>query len=281
MLPGVRLSCYPPSATRSATSVVGFVFRRKAAARTNGPRMVECSDMDTLLPTGRVAEMLGTTRSRVHRAVVAGVVRPRATAGGHLRFTPDEVAVLERRLGYARAVDGLTREEVLVATALLRRPLGLRSARAAARAAGVSPTTASRALHRLQTMDLVRRGRRRVVLGVPTDVDVWEIEVRNPRWGRLAPVLAETVLPEPSQPPKREQRAPVWLRHLFWNVDIHRLDVERDAAYIAGRILASEDAEAHAWGAANLPAHGFAAASLIRGVPPERAALARNLAAAG
>lgn len=225
--------------------------------------------------------MLGTTRSRVHRAVADGIVRPTATAGGHLRFTADEVAVLERQLGYAPAVDDLTREEVLVATALLRRPLGLRSARAVARAASVSPTTASRALRRLQALDLVRQGRRRVVLGVPTDVDVWEIEVRNPRWSRLAPVLAETGIPELPQPPRRGRRVPVWLRHLFWNVDIHRLDVERDAAYIAGRILSSEDAQAHAWGAANLPAHGFAAASQIRGVPPERVALARNLAAAG
>jgi DNA-binding transcriptional ArsR family regulator len=237
--------------------------------------------MDTLLSTGRVAEMLGTTRSRVHRAVAVGIVHPTATAGGHLRFTTDEVAVLERQLGYAPAVDDLTREEVLVATALLRRPLGLRSARAVARAAGVSPTTASRALRRLEAMELVRRGRRRVVLGVPTDVDVWEIEVRNPRWSRLAPVLADAVLPEPSQPQMQDRRVPVWLRHLFWNVDIHRLDVARDAAYLAGRILFSEDAQAHAWGAANLPAHGFAAASQIRGVPPERVALARNLAAAG
>jgi predicted transcriptional regulator len=235
--------------------------------------------MDTLLTTGRVADRLGTTRSRVHRAVAQGVVRPATTEGGHLRFTAVEVAVLERSLGYAPPVAGLTREQVLVAAALLGRPLGLRSARAVARAAGISPTTASRALRRLEKMVLVRRRRRRVVLGTPTDIEVWEIDVRNRRWGRLAPLLADAVFPETSEPAAGEGGVPVWLRHLFWNADVHQLDVERDAAYIAGRILASDDAQAHAWAAATLPAAAFLHLPRMRGVPVRRAALARNLAA--
>jgi len=236
--------------------------------------------MDSVLTTGLVAEKLGTTRSRVHRAVARGLVRPATTDGGHLRFTEADVALLEQRLGFAPAVAGLSREEVLVAAVLLRHPLGLRSARAVARATGISPTTASRGLHRLDELKLVRRRRRRVVLGFPTDVDVWEIDVRNRRWTRLAPALADVVLPGSSEPADRHRRVPVWLRHLFWNADVHALDVERDAAYIAGRILASDDAQAHAWAAQTLPAAAFLQAARMRGVPPRRASLARHLAAA-
>ncbi len=241
--------------------------------------MVECCDMDNVLTTGRMADRLGTTRSRVHRAVARGLVEPGRTSGGHLRFGPADVTVLERRLGFAPPVAGLSREQVWVAAALLGRPLGLRSARAVARAAGISPTTASRAVRRLEQLALVRRRQRRVMLGVPTDVDVWEINVRSRRWGRLAPILAAVVFPEASEPVVRDGRVPVWLRHLFWNADVHQLDVDRDAAYIAGRILAGDDAQAHAWAAATLPADAFLHAARMRGVPARRATLARNLAA--
>lgn len=236
--------------------------------------------MDMLYTTGQVAKRLGTTRTRIHRAVAQGVVDPTTTSGGHLRFTEAGVALLELRLGFAPTVTGLSREEVLVATTLLRHPMGLRSARSVARAAGISPTTASRALHRLEKMALVRRRGRRVVLGTSTDVDVWKINVRNRRWARLAPMLADAILPESSESANRPRRVPIWLRHLFWNADVHRLDVERDAAYIAGRILASDDAQAHAWAAQTLPAEAFLEAARMRGVPARRAALALHLAAA-
>jgi hypothetical protein len=161
----------------------------------------------------------------------------------------------------------------------LGRPLGLRSGRAVARAAGISPTTASRALRHLEQLALVRRRRRRVMLGTPIDIDVWAIDVRNRRWARLAPKLADTVFPEASEPVAVDTRVPVWLRHLFWNADVHDLDVEQDAAYIAGRILGSDDAQAHAWAAATLPAEAFLHAARMRGVPRRRAALAHHLAA--
>lgn len=242
--------------------------------------MVECCDMDTMLTTGRLAERLGTTRSRVHRAVAQGIVRPRTTSGGHLRFTRADVALLERRLGYAPVVAGLSREAVLVAAVLLGRPFGLRSARAVARAAGISPTTASQALRRLEQLALVRRRRRRVLLGSPRDIEVWEIDVRNRRWDSLAPVLDDAVIPETSQPMRGHRRVPIWLRHLFWNTDVRLLDVEKDAAYIAGRILASDDVQAHAWAAATLPAEAFLQAARMRAVSARRVALARHLAEA-
>ena len=237
--------------------------------------------MDALLTTGEVAAALGTTRSRIHRVVSAGWVRPARTVGGHLRFTADDLGLLKHRLGFTPSVAGLSREEVLVAATLLLRPLGLRSARAVARVAGISPTTASRALMRLERTALVRRRRRQVVLGTVSEVEVWEINVRNPRWNRLGRMLGDVEFPESSVGRKRDdRRIPIRLRHLFWNADVGRLDLDRDAAYLAGRVLASDDAQAHAWAVSALPADAFLRAASIRGVEPRRAALARNLAIA-
>lgn len=242
---------------------------------------VECRDMDGVLSTGEVAAALGTTRSRVHRAVAAGLVSPARTSGGHLRFTADDLGVLEHRLGLVPRLGGLSREEVLVLAALVYRPFGLRSARAVARSARISPTTASRALGRLKGMGLVGRRLRRVVLGEVIDVEVWEVNLRHRRWRELRSALAGVVFPEPPVGGDGESCSPpVWLRHLFWNADVGKLDLKRDGAYIAGRVLASEDAQAHAWGAANLSAAAFRRAASIRGLEPRRVALARNLAAA-
>ncbi len=224
---------------------------------------------------------MGTTRSRVHRAVAAWVVHPARTEGGHLRFTAADLAVLQRRLGSVPRIAGLRREEVLLMAALVRRPFGLRSARAVARAAGVSPTTATRGLGRLQRMGLVRRGGRRVVLGKATDVDVWNVNLADRRWRRLGPAVASVVFPESLAREDEDGRTvPVWLGHLFWNADVRQLDVERDGAYIAARVLASDDAQAHAWASVTLSPAAFLKAASIRGLEPRRVALARNLAAA-
>jgi hypothetical protein len=237
--------------------------------------------MDTPLGSGKVALILGTTRSRLHRAVAAGVVSPTRTSGGHLRFEPGDVEVLARRLGVVPRIAGLNREDVLVLAALARRPLGLRSARAVGRVAGVSPTAAGQTLIRLERAGLVRRRRRRVVRGAVTDLGIWEANVGDPRWPELAPVLGRVVLPtHDERPADRPASVPAWLRHLFWNADVSRLEVDRDAAFIAGRILSSDDAQAHAWAAATLPAGALERAAVIRGIEPRRAALARNLAAA-
>jgi hypothetical protein len=237
--------------------------------------------MDSAVGTGRVAAALGTTRSRIHRAVASGVVRPGRTTGGHLRFGPGDVEVLSQDLGVVPRVGSLSREDSLVLAALARRPLGLRSARAVGRVAGISPTAASRALARLDRAVLVRRRRRRVVRGTVTDLDVWEANVTDPRWPEIAPALNRVVFPTPDYPSAdHDVRVPGWLRHLFWNADVRQLGVERDAAFIAGRILSSDDTQAHAWAAANLPPNAFERAATARAIEPRRAALAHNLAAA-
>lgn len=187
--------------------------------------------------------------------------------------------MLERHLGKIPRLEGLSREAVLVLAALARRPLGLRSARAVARAAGISPTAASQTLKRLQREGLVERQKRRVVLGRVVDVEVWQVNVAHRRWQRLSPALVGVVLPDRRVAESRDRKVPGWLRHLFWNVDVDKLDVNRDGAFIAGRVLASADAQAHAWAATTLPSDAFLAAASQRGLDRRRAALARNLAA--
>jgi len=89
------------------------------------------------------------------------------------------------------------------------------------------------------------------------------------------------VLPERSISDSANQRVPLWLGHLFWNVDIGQLDVERDGAFIASRILASEDAQGHAWAAVTLSPDAFLHAASLRGLDRRRVMLAHNLAADG
>lgn len=187
--------------------------------------------------------------------------------------------MLGRHLGRTPRLEGLSREEVRVLAVLGRRPLGLRSARAVARAAGMSPTAASRTLKRLQHQGLVKRQKRRVVLGRVVDVEVWQANVTDRRWQQLSPVLDRVVFPDLWVEETSDSKVPSWLRHLFWNVDVARLDVKSDGAFIAGRVLASEDAQAHAWAATNLASDAFEAAGSQRGLDPRRVALAANLAA--
>jgi hypothetical protein len=66
---------------------------------------------------------------------------------------------------------------------------------------------------------------------------------------------------------------------LFWNVDVDRLDVERDGGFIAGRVLTSEDAQAHAWAVTALQPEAFLQAASGRGLDPRKQAFALNLAA--
>lgn len=189
---------------------------------------------------------------------------------------------MERRLGKTPRLEGLSRETVLVLAVLARRPLGLRSARTVARAARISPTAASRALKRLQREGLVKRQKRRVVLGRVVDVEVWQANVAHPRWQQLSPELDRVVLAERRVDDEvSDRKVPGWLRHLFWNVDVDRLDVIKDGAFIAGRVLASEDAQAHAWAATTLTSDAFRTAASRRGLDPRRVALARNVAARG
>lgn len=77
----------------------------------------------------------------------------------------------------------------------------------------------------------------------------------------------------------KAQRVPERFAYLFWNADLSTLDVVRDARYIASRLLMADDVAAWHWAATHLPVEALLSVAKLRHATPERAALARNLAA--
>jgi DNA-binding transcriptional ArsR family regulator len=135
-----------------------------------------------------VARVLGVGRATVRRAQTAlGLPAGAVTSAG--------LASLRDKLGAVPLVPGMSREEVLVAAALARRPLGLRSVRAVASTAGISPTTASKVLRVLLDAGLVTRRRERAIEGRGLDVDVWYPALTAPAWLSIDDAVRHTVLP--------------------------------------------------------------------------------------
>jgi hypothetical protein len=239
--------------------------------------------MDTetgeLLTSGQVARELSTTVPRVLRAVHRGEV-PAVRRGNRFVFDAASVQALRWRLGAAPAVPGLTREDVLVLAALGRRPFGLGSARAVAKAAGVSPTTAGRSLRRLVERGYVAREIARVAEGEARDVTVWTVRWTAPSWLQVAATIGQVILPAPRPAPARApgRGLPPRLGHLFWNEDPQSLDLDRHAGLAADRILRSDDPEAHAWMLQRLPRKAILQATRTRSLDPRRARLGRLLA---
>jgi DNA-binding transcriptional MocR family regulator len=196
-----------------------------------------------------------------------------------MRLLPRHIARLEAELGVSPTAADLSPTEGRVLAALARAPLGLPSARAVASRAAVSPTAAGRALERLSVRGLVKRERRPVAMGGVREVELIRVNVCASEWRRLAPALGAAKRPRRRTPPK-DARVPPRLRHLFWNTAPEQLDVDAHGGYIARRLLSSDDVEGLAWGADHLSPADWTHASCMRGLEPDRRALARNLAAA-
>ena len=244
------------------------------------------NDMDSndrLLTSSEVARRLGTSVPRVLRAAKRGEVGA-VRRGNRFLFDAEAVERLRRRWGAVPSLPGLSREDVLVLAALGRRPLGLRSARAVARAAGVSPTAAGRALRRLAERGYVTRETARVTEGEVRDVPVWTVRWTGPAWLEAAAAVGQATLPVERAPRPRvappRRRVPSRLAHLLWNEDLAALDAEKDAVLLADRILRSEDPEAHVWMVEHLPADAILKATRTRNLDRRRASLGRLLAAA-
>jgi excisionase family DNA binding protein len=236
---------------------------------------------DRPLTSGEVARRLGASVPRVLRAAKRGEVGA-VRRGNRFLFDADAVELLQRRWGAVPSVSGLSREDVLVLTALGRRPLGLRSGRAVARAAGVSPTAAGRALRRLAERGYVTRETVRVTEGEVRDVPVWSVRWTGPAWLGAAAAVGQATLPVEREARRhraaRGRRVPSRLAHLLWNEDLAALDAERDAVLLADRILRSEDPEAHVWMVEQLPASAILRATRTRNLDRRRASLGRLLA---
>lgn len=234
--------------------------------------------MDRMWTSGEVAQALGTSPPRVIRAADRLFGRWRQS-GQRRYFTTAQVTTLIADLGAAPPHDTLDREELFILSAILHHPLGLRSARAVATAAGVSPTTAARALPKLQSAQLLVRSATRVVEGRPHWIHPWRIDQESPAWHAVAPAVRKVLPPVHHGELQPADRVPRRLWHLFWNADPSRLTAADDGRYLAARILQSGDPEAIAWMVDAISPDDIRAASRTRGLDPSRRALASNVAA--
>ena len=233
--------------------------------------------MDTI-SAAALARELGTSVPRVSRAAERLGVDDRQPNG---RFAFDRRAAgrLRVELGSAPGVEGLSRSELVVLTALRSAPFGLGSARAVARRGALSPTTAAGALESLSWKGLALRSESMLADGRARRAGVWRANVLNPRWASLDPVLAGVRRPAGKRTAHSEARVPARLRHLFWNTAESQLDVRRSGPYIARRLLREMDLQGLAWGAQALAPQDWQRAAQARGLDPKTRRLALNLAA--
>jgi hypothetical protein len=235
--------------------------------------------MDSAMSAAALARELQTSLPRVVRVIERLGLDARQD-NGRMRLGPADVERLREELGPpVPRVPGLRPGEVKTLATLARAPLGLASARTVAKRAGVSPTTASRAVASLREQKLVTVQRRTLPAGHARTVDLIRLDYGSPRWQQLAGVIA-SVQPRPRPRETPDRRVPPRLEHLFWNTAASQLDTERAGGYIARRLLTVNDPEGLAWGAANLSAADWRHAARTRGVSPQRRALALNYAAA-
>jgi len=234
--------------------------------------------MDTTMSAAAFARELGTSLPRVVRAIERLGLEVRQD-NGRMALRTTDVGRLREELGDTPPrVPGLTPTEVAVLAALARAPLGLTSARTVAERAGVSPTTASRAIKSLRGQGLVTVAQRTLPAGRARTVELIRLDYGSPRWQRLADTIAGA-RPRPRRRRTSDRSVPPRLRHLFWNTASSQLHTDRAGGYIARRLLTVADPEGLAWGAANLTAADWRHAARTRGITPRRRALALNYAA--
>ncbi len=237
--------------------------------------------IDRSWSTPEIAAILGTSVPRVHRALKALGLSPTSGPKGHLALTSRQVTSLRDYLGQVPRDTGFTREELFVLRTLYVHPLGLRSARAVARHAGVSPTTAAKVLVTLRERSFVEKRAVRVVEGQVVDITVWRLRL-YPYWltHDVHSALAATHPPVPAPGPGVDH-LPARFSHLFWNAPAESWRVPEHAGAIATTILEHTDTEALAWAAQTLPTGAFRKAERDRrGTSPRIRQLAHNLAEA-
>jgi DNA-binding MarR family transcriptional regulator len=234
--------------------------------------------MDTI-SAAALARDIGTSTPRVVRAIERLGISARQD-NGRMRIDSRDAERLRAELGpTVPGVAGLSRTEVMVLAALARAPLGLASVRAVAERAGVSPTTASRAVRSLRSQGIVTVRRRDLAAGRAREVELVRLDYSSPRWQALADEMARAT-PGRAGRAGAGTRVPHRLRHLFWNTAPSQLDSARAGGYIARRLISTGDPEGLAWGVQHLSATDWRHAARTRGLSPERRALALNLAVA-
>ena len=188
--------------------------------------------MDTIpggfVSTASLAAELGTNLPRLHRAArdVPGV----KVVSGRYWLSPELADKLRRQLGAIPKVQGLSRPEVQVLTALSRHPRGLVSVRQVAAAARLSPTAASRALTGLKAKRLVCTTEPVVFDGTAVRRTVWEVNWGSAQWLSVASTVGRAVLPARHERARRSCRLPARLASTFWTGAWRKVDLKKDAA---------------------------------------------------
>lgn len=257
------------------------VLMRTIVGFSTSPRSDRMSIMNTYSVTGAAA-LLGTSRRRVLSA--ADTHRIGTLTGGRRTFTDTDIDALRTRLGHVTDIPTLTRSETLVLAELARRPRGLNSARAVARATDLAPATAAKAVRSLLAAHLIVERDEVVPLGRAVRVRSLHANPRHPQWGHLLPALRDVSPPNPDPDTSGDAAndpIPAHLRHAFWNVDdatLARLTPAQDGPFIAARALTTGDPDLIAYATATLPASAWARAERTRGLAPDQRAMAHNLA---
>ncbi len=132
----------------------------------------------------------------------------------------------------------------------------------------MSPTVAARELVTLEQRGLVERRERVVALGRARRHEFWVLDRRNEKWNaELTTAVRQVRLPAPREASSRPfDKIPLRFQHYFWNADLNTIDLERDASYLAGRLLAAPDVSAGVWALKHLPAADIRSAMRRRGV---------------
>ncbi len=239
--------------------------------------------MDTTGPTfstNEIAESLGVSVPTIHRAALRLNLEPRRGTKRILQLSEKDAQALLEHLGKAPKLDGFTREELFILHVLQKRPFGLRSARAVARCAGISPSTASDALHELEQRGIVEHRCVTVAEGHAKQIEVWTLRI-DPYWmtDDLAALIRSVAPPTPRQRNERAVYVPQRFKHLFWNADLSKLNTSTHGPAIAISILEQYDPHALAWIINNLDKEAFSvAAGQRRGLSPKILALASHIA---
>ena len=167
----------------------------------------------------------------------------------------------------------LSRGEERVLVALSHRPLGLSPAASVAAATNLSASAASDALQRLVELGLVECVEEPVPSRPVRHERIWRLAAQA--WRVAGDVLRHTQAPGPGVGPMPE-RVPERFRHLFWSGDVSAYRLPRDAAFVAERILTSDDVTSWGWALFALPVEALEAVAVRPHVPRDR----RDLAAA-
>lgn len=229
------------------------------------------------------AEKLQTTVPRVTRALARARIEPaiRLHNNRSIRvLSPEQVRALESELGIAPDVEGYSREDMFVLAAFNLSPYGFRSLYAASLAAVISATTAEKVVTRLIERGLIARVPQKELLNRKViAVDTFQINRRSDEWRRLSEYIASTQLPA-SRRVASAKIIPRRFWHLFWNANPLQLPISEYANYIATRMLLSDEPQAVAWAATNLPPSSISYTATMRNASEEDRKWLNNLALA-